>query len=88
MSFTPKVKKPEFFKKKSFKASRLKRPKMRFFQLGNSIIMELHFREFSRSLTSKFWRKEFYQLYLLKWFYAVDGKDYFQIFTFAITPNF
>ena len=56
---------------------------------GNSIVMELYFRGFSRPLSSKFGRKEFYQLYLLlKWFYAVDGEDYFQIFTFTITPKF
>ena len=56
--------------------------------LGNSIVMELHFRGFSRSLSLKFGRKEFYQLYLLKWFYAVDGRDFFKIFIFAITPKF
>ena len=55
--------------------------------LGNSTVTELHFVGSSRSLSLKFVRKEFYQLYLLKWFYAVDG-DYFQMFTFAITPKF
>ena len=46
--------------------------------LGDSSAMELHL---------KFVRKDFYQLYPLKWFYAVDG-DYFQMFTFAVTPKF
>ena len=56
--------------------------------MGNSIVMELDFVGSSRSLSLKFARKELYQLHLLKWFYAVDGEDYFQIFTFAITPKF
>ena len=53
----------------------------------NSIVTKLHSVGSSRSLSLKFVRKEFYQLHLLKWFYAVDGEDYFQMFTFAITPK-
>ena len=57
------------------------------FVIDNSIITELHFEAICRSLSSKFWRKELYQLYLLKGFYAVEEKDHFQIFTFAIIPK-
>ena len=50
------------------------------YNMGYSIVMELHFGECSRSLNSKFGRKEFYQFYLLKWFYTVNGEDYCRIF--------
>ena len=56
--------------------------------MANYIVTELHLVGSSRSLSLKFVRKEFYQLYLLKLFYAVGGEYYFQMFTFAITPIF